>query len=410
MEPDRSLDARCCVVGGGPAGVLTAFLLARAGVDVVVLEKHADFFRDFRGDTIHPSTLVVLDELGLLDAFLARPHSEVRELGIRFGNVALPIADFRHVPGRSKFLAIMPQWDFLNFFVEQARGFPTFRIEMETEATDLLSDGDRVTGVIARTPHGGLAVRADLVIASDGRSSMLRQRSGLRVRDVGAPIDVLWMRLPRRPADPGQTFGNVGAGGILVAIDRDDYYQCALVIRKGGFDAIRSRGLASLRAQIATLAPYLSDRVGELTAWEDVKLLTVTVDRLETWYRAGLLCIGDAAHAMSPVGGVGINLAIQDAVATANALAAPLLRNDVGTKQLHAVQRRRALPARVTQMAQVFIQDRALTRVLATSAPVAPPPVVKLLAAVPFLRRLPALAVGIGFRPEHVRSRAAPRA
>ncbi len=408
MEAARSLEARCCIVGGGPAGVVSGYLLARAGVDVVVLEKHADFFRDFRGDTIHPSTLTLMDELGLLDAFLQRPHSEATELGIRFGSVAVPIADFRHVPGRCKFLAFMPQWDFLDFFVQQARAFPGFRIAMGAEATELIRDDDRVTGVVARTSEGALTVRADLVIVAEGRHSTLRGRAALTVKNIGAPIDVLWMRLSRKADDPGQAFGNVGADGLLVAIDRGDYYQCAFVIRKGEFAAIEARGLAAFRERVGTLAPFLRDRTGELAQWDDVKLLTVTVDRLTTWYRGGLLCIGDAAHAMSPVGGVGINLAIQDAVATANVLAAPLLAGAARTQHLRAVQRRRELPTRLTQMLQVFAQDRILAGVLAGRARTGPPAVVRLFGAIPFLRRLPAFVVGLGFRPEHVRTGATP--
>lgn len=407
MEAERSLETRCCIVGGGPAGIVSAYLLARAGVDVVVLEKHADFFRDFRGDTIHPSTLTLMDELGLLDTFLKRPHSQARELSIRFGEETIPFVDFRHVPGRSKFLAFMPQWDFLDFLVGQARAFPGFRIEMETEAMELIRDGERITGVVARSARGALHVRAEVVLVAEGRHSTLRRRAGLTVKNVGAPIDVLWMRLSRAANDPGQAFGNVGAGALLVAIDRGDYYQCAFVIHKGGYAAIEARGIAAFRERVANVAPFLRDRVGELTQWEDIKLLTVTVDRLATWYRSGLLCIGDAAHAMSPVGGVGINLAIQDAVATANALAAPLLHGNVEMDGLRAVQRRRELPTRVTQTLQVFAQDRILARVLERSGRIAPCPVVRLFGAIPFLRRLPAFAVGIGFRPEHVRTRAA---
>lgn len=408
MQAARSLEARCCIVGGGPAGVVSGYLLARAGVDVVVLEKHADFFRDFRGDTIHPSTLTLMDELGLLDAFLQRPHSEATELGIRFGSVAVPIADFCHVPGRCKFLAFMPQWDFLDFFVQQARAFPGFRIAMGAEATELIRDDGRVTGVVARTSEGALTVRADLVIVAEGRHSTLRGRAALTVKNIGAPIDVLWMRLSRKADDPGQAFGNVGADGLLVAIDRGDYYQCAFVIRKGEFAAIEARGLTAFRERVGTLAPFLRDRTGELAQWDDVKLLTVTVDRLTTWYRGGLLCIGDAAHAMSPVGGVGINLAIQDAVATANALAAPLLADALETQHLRAVQRRRELPTRLTQMLQVFVQDRILARVLTGRRRTGPPALVRLFGAIPALRRLPALVVGIGFRPEHVRTGATP--
>ncbi len=398
------MNVRCCIAGGGPAGIVAGYLLARAGVDVVVLEKHADFFRDFRGDTIHPSTLRLVDELGLLDAFLAIPHSRAAGLSARFSETNVPIADFRHVPGRCKFLAFMPQWDFLSFFADRARRYPTFRLLMETEATDLLRDGDRITGVRARTKDGSLEIRADLVIAADGRSSILRERAGLEVVDVGAPIDVLWMRVSKRPGDPGQSFGNVGAGGVLVAIDRTTYFQCALVIPKGGYDAVRAGGLEAFRERVAALAPFLRSRVDELRAWDDLKLLTVRIDYLRTWHRAGLLCIGDAAHAMSPVGGVGINLAVQDAVAAANLLAEPLQRGRPTEQQLAAVQRRRAFPARLIQSGQVAIQERVLRPLLASQTRVRPPVALRLLGVLPWLRRVPAHIIGIGLRPEHVRT------
>jgi 2-polyprenyl-6-methoxyphenol hydroxylase-like FAD-dependent oxidoreductase len=401
---EASLETRCCIAGGGPAGILTGYLLARAGVDVVVLEKHADFFRDFRGDTVHPSTLRILDELGLLDAFLKVPHNEVHELRARFGETSVPMADFGHVPGRCKFLVLMPQWDFLNFIAEQAKQFPAFKLMMNAEATDLIRSDGRISGVSVRTQEGTLAVSADFVIAADGRSSVLRERAGLKILDLGAPIDVLWMRLSRHPSDPNQAFGSIGPGGLLVTIDRGDYFQCALLIRKGGYDEVRTRGLERLGAEITALAPFLSDRVAELQSWDQIKLLSVTVDRLKCWFLPGLLCIGDAAHAMSPVGGVGINLAIQDAVAAANALAEPLQRGNVETRVLEGVQRRRELPTKIIQSVQVFIQNRILSAVLAGRGPSKPPAIVRLFGAVPFLRRIPAYVIGIGFRSEHVRT------
>jgi 2-polyprenyl-6-methoxyphenol hydroxylase-like FAD-dependent oxidoreductase len=404
VAENQTIRVTCCIAGGGPAGVMLGFLLARAGVAVAVLEKHADFFRDFRGDTIHPSTLQVMDDLGLLDAFLARPHSEMRQLTGRIGATTIRIADFARVPGRCKFIAFMPQWDFLDFLVEAARKYPAFRLEMEAEVTDLLTEGERVCGVRAQTPQGPLEIRADLVVAADGRHSTLRERAGLPVRDLGAPIDVLWMRLSRKPDDPGQTFGNIAAGGILVAINRNDYYQCAFIIRKGGFEELRARGMEAFRQQVAALAPFLADRVDELKDWNQVKLLTVAVDRLETWYRPGLLCIGDAAHAMSPVGGVGINLAIQDAVAAANALAAPLRDGAVTTDLLRAVQRRRELPTRLTQALQVFIQQRVLFRVLDMRGTIAPAFLLRLIDRCTPLHYIPAYVVGVGFRPERVRT------
>lgn len=393
---------RCCIVGGGPAGMMLGLLLSRAGIEVAVLEKHADFFRDFRGDTIHPSTLQVLDELGLLDGFLKLPHSEIGRLRGRIGTQTLEIADFSHVPGRCKFVAFMPQWDFLNYIAAQARTYPGFHLLMETEATDVLREGGRVTGVKAQTPHGVQSINADLVVACDGRHSTIRERARLRVLELGASIDVLWMRVSRRPNDPGQTFGTIAAGGILVTIDRNEYYQVALVIRKNGFAEVQARGLDALREQIATLAPHLRDAVAEIRSWDDVKLLTVRVDRLQQWFAPGLLCIGDAAHAMSPVGGVGINLAIQDAVAAANILTGPLLKGAVGSRELRAVQRRREFPTRVTQALQIFIQERVLNRVLSATAPVRAPLAVRILAGVPLLRRIPARLIGTGIRPEHV--------
>lgn len=383
---------------------MLGFLLARSGVDVVVLEKHLDFFRDFRGDTIHPSTLQLMDELGLLDALLRVRHSVIPRLTGHIGASTITIADFAHVPGRCKYIALMPQWDFLTFLATQGRRYPTFRLEMGWEATDLLVEGDRVTGVEVRSADGPRTVHADLVVAADGRSSVLRDRAGLSVIDVGAPIDVLWMRLSRKSDDPGQTFGTFAGGVVFVTINRDDYYQCALVIKKGGFGEIHERGLPALRQQIAALVPYLADRVDELRTWDDIKLLTVRIDRLATWYRPGLLCLGDAAHAMSPVGGVGINLAIQDAVAAANILVPPLQRNAVSTRDLDAVQRRRELPTRVIQALQVIVQRRVLEQVLNTSVITSAPWIVRFLAGIPWLQRIPARVVGVGVRPEHIQT------
>jgi 2-polyprenyl-6-methoxyphenol hydroxylase-like FAD-dependent oxidoreductase len=396
------MNVRCCIAGGGPAGIMLGYLLARAGIEVAVLEKHADFFRDFRGDTIHPSTLQIMHELGLLDGLLRIPHSELRELTGRVGSDTLTIADFGHVPGVCKFIAFMPQWDFLNFIAEEARKYSNFHLLMQTEAMDLQRDGERITGVIAKNARETIEVSADLVVACDGRTSTLRQCAGLQVLDIGAPIDALWIRISRSANDPGQTFGNIAAGGILVAIDRTEYYQCALVIRKGGFEEIQARGLPALREQIATLAPFLASRVNEISSWDDVKLLTVKVDRLQTWYRPGLLCIGDAAHAMSPVGGVGINLAIQDAVAAANLLTASLKQGTPSVQTLRAVQARREFPTRVTQGIQVQIQERILNRVLNAREQIHAPALIRALLAIPFARRMAARIVGVGVRPEHV--------
>ncbi|MBV8889587.1 MAG: FAD-dependent oxidoreductase [Alphaproteobacteria bacterium] len=404
MLPHR---VQCCIAGGGPAGVMLGFLLARAGVETAVLEKHKDFLRDFRGDTIHPSTLQVMHELGLLEAFLARPHQEVRELHGIIGEDDITLADFSRTPTRCHFIALMPQWHFLDFLTEQGRHYPGFRLEMEAEAIDLIEEGGRIVGVAGRAAgNGGFEIRADLVIGADGRHSVIRERAGLEVMTIGAPIDVLWMRLSKKSSDPPQTLGRINLGRMLVMLDRGDYWQCAYVIRKGGFDALRARGLDAFHADLVKIAPPLHDRVQELKSWEDIKLLTVTVDRLKRWWRPGLLCIGDAAHAMSPIGGVGINLAIQDAVATANLLAGRLRAGNASERDLAAVERRRTLPTRLTQAMQVMVQRRVLDRVLGSETPLKAPWFVKMFNQVPWLRGIPARVVGVGFRPEHVRSAA----
>jgi 2-polyprenyl-6-methoxyphenol hydroxylase-like FAD-dependent oxidoreductase len=398
-----TLAARCCIAGGGPAGMMLGFLLARAGIDVVVLEKHGDFLRDFRGDTVHPSTMQVLHELGLLDGFLARPHSEVRTLAAKIGEELIQIADFSHLPTQAKFVAFMPQWDFLDFLAEQAKRFPAFRLLMETEAIDLIREGDAVVGVTARGPDGTLDIRAELVIACDGRHSTLRDAAGFQVIDRGAPMDVLWLRLSKHASDPGQILGHVDAGRIFIMLDRNDYWQCAFVIPKGAVDEVHARGLEAFRAEIARLEPFLRDRVQELASWDDVKLLSVAVNRLDTWYRPGLLCIGDAAHAMSPVGGVGINLAIQDAVAAANVLVPRMTRGAAAVDDLRAVQRRREWPTRMTQRMQVLVQNRVISNVLRNTATPKPPWIVRMFGQFPALRRVPARIIGMGFRPEHIR-------
>jgi 2-polyprenyl-6-methoxyphenol hydroxylase-like FAD-dependent oxidoreductase len=400
----EKLRTSCCIAGGGPAGMMLGFLLARAGVEVVVLEKHADFLRDFRGDTIHPSTLEVIHELGLLEDFLKRPHSEVREAAGQIGDESVVFADFTHLPTRCKFIAFMPQWDFLDFLVEHGARYPTFKAKMQAEVVDLLKEEGSIAGVRARTPEGDLEVRADLVVGCDGRQSIVRERAGLEIVDLGAPMDVLWFRLSRRPKDSGQVFGRIVSGRIMVMLNRGDYWQCGFIIRKGGIEEVKQRGLESFRQEIAAMVPYMSDRVGELKTWEDIRLLTVAVDRLRKWYRPGLLCIGDAAHAMSPVGGVGINLAIQDAVATANLLAARLSRGTVSLTDLQRVQFRREFPTRATQALQVFIQSRVIGRVLGSQQQLLLPWPIKLLNRWPFLRRIPARVIGVGFRPEHVKT------
>ncbi len=353
------LHATAAIAGGGPAGMMLGFLLARAGVEVVVLEKHADFLRDFRGDTIHPSTLELLHELGLLEAFLQRPHQETRQVRAVIGGREYAVADFSHLPTHCRFLAFMPQWDFLDFLADAARRYPTFRLRMEAEVTGLIEEKGRVVGLQATTPEGPLEVRAALSLGTDGRHSTVRRQAGFAIDELGAPIDVLWTRISRRGDDPSQVVGRFDRGVVLVMIDRGDYWQCGYVIRKGGYDAIRGRGLKAFQQSVAQIAPFLGDRVKELDDWDKIRLLTVLVDRLQTWHRPGLLCVGDAAHAMSPVGGVGINLAIQDAVAAANQLAGPLLAGRTTDDELARVQRRRTPPTRWTQRLQLLIHRRS---------------------------------------------------
>jgi 2-polyprenyl-6-methoxyphenol hydroxylase-like FAD-dependent oxidoreductase len=385
--------------------MMAGLLFARAGHAVVVLEKHGDFLRDFRGDTIHPSTLQVMHELGLLEALLRLPHQRVPRIAARIGAATLPVADMSRLPVRCPFIAMMPQWEFLNFLAEEARRHHGFSLAMGAEATDVLVADGRVVGVRSRAE----SIRADLVIAADGRHSIIRERVGLAVEDLGAPIDVLWFRLPKSATDDAATVGRFSAGAIVVQIDRGDYWQCAFVIPKDGAEALRAEGLPAFRARIAALAPELADRLDVLAGWDDVKLLSVQVNRLRRWHRPGLLCIGDAAHAMSPVGGVGINLAIQDAVAAANLLVEPLRRGPPGDADLARVQARRSFPTRATQRLQLLVQNRILGRVLRADAPVSPPFLLRLVARRPALQRLPGRLVGLGFRPEHVRVPAVPR-
>jgi 2-polyprenyl-6-methoxyphenol hydroxylase-like FAD-dependent oxidoreductase len=382
--------------------MMLGYLLARAGVKVLVLEKHADFLRDFRGDTIHPSTLEVMYELGLLEKFLRLPHQEVYELNAQVGQTQLTIADFRYLPTRCRFIALMPQWDFLNFLAEQAAGYPSFDLMMEAEVSGLIEESRRVIGIQANTPNGAVEVRADLIVGADGRNSIVREKAGLKVKDLGAPIDVLWFRISRSPEDPVATMGRFDKGRIFITLNRGEYWQCGYVIPKGQFEEMRRQGFEIFRAEIIKLAPYTRDRVRELRGWDDVKLLTVRVDRLLEWFRPGLLCIGDAAHAMSPVGGVGINLAIQDAVAAANVLFKPLREGQITIDHLRGIQKRRELPTRVTQRLQVIVQRRIIARVLRETGSLKPPLAVRLLAAVPLLRRIPARIVGVGIRPEHI--------
>lgn len=401
---------RCCIAGGGPAGMMLGLLLARAGVPVLVLEKHADFLRDFRGDTLHPSTLEVLHELGILERFLTLPHQKVSRMNGRFGDLAFTVADFSALPVQCPYIAFMPQWDFLNFLADEGRRYPTFQVRMKAEVTDLIREGDRISGLKADTTDGPLEVRCNLVIGADGRHSIVRERAGLSIEEFGAPMDVLWFRLSRRPSDPVDPMGRFDTGRIFIMLNRGDYWQCGFVIAKGSRDQLEAKGLPAFCESVAQLAPFVADRVQELQDWESIKLLTVQVDRLRQWYRTGLLCIGDAAHAMSPVGGVGINLAIQDAVAAANILAVPLRAGRVTAEDLSQVQRRREWPTRMTQRVQLAVQNRVIKRVLGSEGPIAPPLAIRLLARFPFLRRIPARLIGLGFRPEHVQTTISPQA
>jgi 2-polyprenyl-6-methoxyphenol hydroxylase-like FAD-dependent oxidoreductase len=390
------------VVGGGPAGMMAGLLFARAGCKVQVLEKHADFLRDFRGDTVHPSTLELLRELGLLAEFLQRPHDEVRTLTARVANRNITIADMSHLPVESRFVAMMPQWEFLDFLADEARRYQTFGLRMEAEAVDLVIEGGRVAGVRLKD---GEELRAPLTLAAVGRSSVLRDKVGLPKKDLGAPIDVLWFRLPKKPTLVNETGGTFGAGTLVVEIDRGDYWQCAYVVPKGAADEIRGKGIEAFRADVARAAPNLADAVDTLQDWDQVKLLSVSLDRLETWWRPGLLAIGDAAHAMSPVGGVGINLAIQDAVAAANIVAAPLASGRNVDPLLKKVQKRRLFPTRVIQSAQKAVHDRVLTPLVVRRAVLQKVPLpLRLFELFPVLRRIPARLVGLGVRREHIRS------
>ena len=402
--PDSSITTKCAIAGGGPAGMMLGFLLARAGVEVVVLEKHADFFRDFRGDTVHPSTLELMYELGLLDEFLKMPHQKIEKLSAQIGSDRIRIADFTHLPTHCKYVALMPQWDFLNFLAKHGKRYKTFDLRMKAEAKELIEEGGRVTGLRATTPEGALTIRANLVVGADGRHSTVRDQAGFKSDDYGAPMDVLWFRLSRKTSDETDTFGHVEAGKMMVMLDRGDYWQCAYVIPKGGIENVKARGFVAFRDAVVQMSPFLADRVDQLKSWDDVKLLTVTVDRLRQWSRPGLICIGDAAHAMSPIGGVGINLAVQDAVAAANRVAAPLRSGTVTDRDLLVIQERRTLPLRFTQWLQLTAQNRIISRVLKSEQRPKPPLLFKSFEIFPILQRIPARLLGVGIRPEHVRT------
>jgi 2-polyprenyl-6-methoxyphenol hydroxylase-like FAD-dependent oxidoreductase len=402
MSTPADIRTRCVIVGGGPAGMMAGYLFARAGVHIVVLEKHADFFRDFRGDTIHPSTLELMHELGLLEEFLKLPHQELREIRGVFNGHPVPMADFSRLPTHCKFIAFMPQWDFLNFLAEHAKRFPTFALHMQHEVVDLLFENGRVVGVRAKTPEGEREIYADLVIGADGRHAITHTRAQLELEEFGVPIDVLWMRLSKRDNDPAQTLGFFQHGKLLVLLERGDYFQVGFVIPKGDLDEIKERGLPALHRDIVELGPFLEDRITELDDWEKIKLLTVQINRLKKWCREGLLCIGDNAHAMSPAGGVGINLALQDAVAAANLLAVKLRDGVVKVDDLEQVQKRRQFPVRFIQGLQVQIHRRINGRTSGKGDKL--PFLPRLFLWFPFLRTIPARLIGLGPRPEHIHS------
>jgi 2-polyprenyl-6-methoxyphenol hydroxylase-like FAD-dependent oxidoreductase len=404
----RVIQTHCCIVGGGPAGMMLGYLLGRAGIETVVLEKHADFFRDFRGDTVHPSTLQVMDELGLIDGFLKLPHQELQKMDGQFGDETIRIADLSRVNVKYRFIAMMPQWDFLNFLRESGKRFASLQVMMNANATDLIRSGNAVAGVIADTAEGPVEIRASLTIGCDGRHSIVRERAGLEVEEIGAPMDVLWFRAGRRANETENLFARIQTGKMLVTFDRGDYWQCAYVIAKGQFDAVKARGVDAFRNDVISMAPILGAGMSDVKSWDDVKLLTVAINRLKRWTLPGLLCIGDAAHAMSPVGGVGVNLAIQDAVATANLLAAKLaaLKSACPSEEeLDAVRRRREFPVRMTQTMQVVVQNNIISVALKPGdQPLRAPLFARLVNAIPWLQGITARFVAIGVRPEHVHS------
>jgi 2-polyprenyl-6-methoxyphenol hydroxylase-like FAD-dependent oxidoreductase len=398
----NKVETSCCIAGGGPAGMMLGFLLARARVPVVVLEKHKDFLRDFRGDTVHPSTLETMHELGLLNEFLKLPHSTAREVSLEIGDDHVVVGHFEHLPVHCKFIALMPQWDFLNFIADHARRYPAFDLRMCAEATDLIFERGCVTGVRADTTEGPVEIHADLTVGCDGRHSTLRERAGFKAESLHAPMDVMWFCMSRKPSDPNDFVAHVEGGRMLVMLNRNEYWQCAYVIPKGTADEVKAGGLGKFRMAIGDISAFLRDRLHEIDSWEKVKLLTVEMDRLPRWYRPGFICIGDAAHAMSPIGGVGINLAVQDAVAAANILAQPLRSGTATTELLKQLQQRREFPARVTQRLQIILQNKIIGPALENKGKRPKAPLILKVMQWPLLRRIPGRLLALGVRPEHI--------
>lgn len=395
---------QCVIAGSGPGGLMLGLLLARAGVEVTVLEKHADFLRDFRGDTVHPATLDIIDELGLLDELLQVPHTQAPKLHAEIDGHSVTIADFSRLPVKCRFIAFMPQWDFLDFLAREARKLPNFRLIMSAKVTDLTQAEGKITGLVAETPEGIIEIKASLVVGADGRNSLVRAKAGLESTSFGAPSDVLWIKLSHKPEDPPYTMGHGGPRQGFVMVDRGTYWQCGYVVRKGSFAEVKEKGLEAFRQAVADVSPLSPDRVQEITSWDDVHLLSIRIDRLNRWWRSGLLCIGDAAHAMSPIGGFGVNLAIQDAVAAANILAVPLRDNKLTNQHLEQVEKRRVFPTKVIQKIQLMMQSSSKKRANSQVKRNGPPAFVKGIARWPILAHLAGRLVGMGVRREKLKS------
>lgn len=400
----RTIQTRCCITGGGPAGIMLGYLLARANIPVVVLEKWPDFFRDFRGDTIHPSTMDILHELGLLEKFLKLPHNKTNQLVGHISGKEFLFVDFDYLKYsvHEPYIAFIPQWDFLNFISSEAKVYPDFHLMMETEGVDVIVEDGKIVGVKAKSNSEEFEIRADLTVGADGRHSTIREKLALPAEDLGAPIDVLWFRISRNNDGQTKSLAYMDGGKFLIMLDRDDYWQCASLIEKGSFEKVKEKGLEEFKASIASMVPFIKDAIEEINNWDQIKLLSVTVDRLTTWYKEGVLCIGDSAHAMSPVGGVGINLAIQDAVAAANVLVPAFKNNGPTIQDFKKIQKRRELAVRATQRFQVFAHKRVLEPILKRKGPMEAAFPIRLLRIFPFLRWIPARLIGIGFRPEHI--------